>query len=202
MNFYTLSESWECLFSLLEAASPGALQVCSLNPTYMFSGCVEFRMGGYWRQKKMINSTPVQQYSKFWSSSPNYLLLFMFQSLHPLCLVFIVAASQYNPVECVFSVWSRTEKFPPHSLNQVRKGRGTLYIEPPYYLLSPPLHLCHEFLFHNWCFYHQCISKSSTGIVCNWSWGNFDVSHTEDYIESRQLRSISSFRNQLLLFKN
>ena len=40
----------------------------------------------------MINSPPVQRYSKFWSSSPNYLLLFMFQSPHPLCLVFIVSA--------------------------------------------------------------------------------------------------------------
>ena len=52
----------------------------------------------------MINSPPVQRYSKFWSSSPNYFLLFMFQSPHPLCLVFIVSASQYNQVEYVFSI--------------------------------------------------------------------------------------------------
>lgn len=81
-------------------------------------------------EKKKINSPPVQWYSKFWSSSPNYLLLFMFQSPHPLSLVFIVAASQYNQVEYVFSIWSRTEKFPPHSLSQVRAGLGTWYIEP------------------------------------------------------------------------
>lgn len=122
---FLYSESLQCLFSLLEPASPGALQVFSLEPTSVFRLCWVQDGRILEGKKKMINSPPVQRYSKFWSSSPNYFLLFMFQSPHPLCLVFIVSASQYNQVEYVFSIWSRTEKCPPHSLNQVRKGLGT-----------------------------------------------------------------------------
>lgn len=187
MNFYTLSESWECLFSLLEAASPGALQVCSLEPTYMFSGCVEFRMGGYWRQKKkMINSTPVQQYSKFWSSSPNYLLLFMFQSLHPLCLVLYSCSQSVQPggvcFFCMMQNWKISSTF--FEPGQKRTGdlihRATLlssitttaplpWVSLPQLMLLPSTHL-QEFhrdrlqleLRQLWCLAHGGLQRVQT----------------------------------------
>ena len=149
----------------------------------------------------MINSPPVQWYSNFWSSSLIHLLLFMFQSPHPCCLVFIVVVIQYNQVQYVSSIRSRTATFPPHSLSLFRKGLGTRYIGP-FYLLPPPLLHHHELIFHNHCFYHHLISMSSTGIVCSWGRGNCDDWHMEDCREPRQLRRISSFRDQFLLHKN
>ena len=151
-NEFLYSESLQCLFSLLEPASPGALQVFSLEPTSMFSGCVEFRMGGYWRGKKndkFTTSSTVLQILVFF---PKLLATFYVSESSSTLSCFYSFSLQYNQVEYVFSIWSRTEKCPPHSLNQVRKGLGTWYIEPSYYLLSPSLLHGHEFIFHNHAF--------------------------------------------------
>lgn len=200
MNFYTLSGELAGVFShslnqlLLELSnsfpwSPLAFQAV------LSSGWEDIR------GEKKINSPPVQWYSKFWSSSPNYLLLLCFRVPHPLSLVFIVAASQYNQVEYVFHM-IQNWKFSP-TFFEPGQSRAwdlihwailvssiTTTAPWPWVYLPQPLLL------------PSLPSKSSIGIACNWSRGNFKVWHTEDYIEPRQLTSISSFRDQFLLFKN
>ena len=115
---------------------------------------------------------------------------------------FYSCSQSVQPGGVCFFYMIQNWKMSPPFFEPGQKRAWDWYIEPSYYLLSPSLLHGHEFIFHNHCFYHHCLSKSSIGIVCNWSRGNFAVWHTEDYIEPRQIRSISSFRDQFLLFKN
>ena len=199
---FLYSESLQCLFSLLEPAYPGALQVFSLEPTSMFSGCVEFKMGGYWRGKKNDKFTTSSMVLQILVFFPKLLANFYVSEPSSTLSCFYSFSQSVQPGGVCFFYMIQNWKISPTFFEPGQKRAWDLIhwvillssitttAPSPWVYLPQP------------SFYHHCISKSSIGIVCNWSWGSFDVWHTEEYIEPRQIRSISSFRDQFLLFKN
>ena len=159
-------------------------------------------MGRYWRGKKKDKFTTSSTVPPILVFFPKLLATFYVSESSSTLSCFYSCSQSVQPGGVCFFYVIQNWKFSPTFFEPGQSRAWDLIHWAILVSLSPPLFHGHEFIFHNHCFYHRCLSKSSIGIVCNWSRGNSAIWHTEDYIEPRQLRSISSFRDQFLLFKN
>ena len=149
---FLYSESLQCLFSLLEPASPGALQVFSLEPTSVFRLCwvQDGRiLEGKKKNDKFTTSSTVLQILVFF---PKLLSTFYVSESSSTLSCFYSFSQSVQPGGVCFFYMIQNWKMSPPFFEPGQKRAWDWYIEPSYYLLSPSLLHGHEFVFHNHAF--------------------------------------------------